>query len=508
MPTDHDQGNEAALDRYRLHAGTSVSLFSHGGTELRSEHQIRDAVLAWQQAVRLRPDWAEGHHILSVALRLQGRLDEALLHCREAVRWAPDMAEAHNNLGSLLEETGRVDESIASLNEALRLNPNFAQAHSNLGIALYRQHRYRQAAAAYRRAIALEPTMAEAHNNLASVLHDLGHGEAALRRFAEAIRLKPYYRQPHWGRALIWLSRGEFERGWPEFEWRLSPAEMRHCRQPRWDGSDLSGRTILLDAEQGLGDTLQFVRYGSLLRRRGANVLLACQPRLVRLLAGCPAIDRVVSKDESVPPFDVHCPLLSLPGIFGTTLANVPAGTPYLSADPSLVECWRRELSRLPGFKIGVAWQGSAYHPGDRRSIPLAEFAPLAQVPGVTLVSLQKGTGGDQLAEARRLFPIVDFDELDEGAGPFMDTAALAQGLDLVVSCDSAICHLAGAMGRPVWAAIAAAPDWRWLVEREDSPWYPTLRLFRQAEPGRWSDVFLRIAAAVTARIAALSGSL
>ncbi|HWB11713.1 MAG TPA: tetratricopeptide repeat-containing glycosyltransferase family protein [Pirellulales bacterium] len=480
-------------------AGTSADMYGRWGAQLLSGGQTADAVLAFKEAVRLRPDSAEAHNCLGAALRLQGRIDEGIFHCREAVRLAPGMAEAHNNLGCLLERQGRIDEAIVSLTTALRLKPDFANAYSNLGMALYRQRRYSEAAANYRQAISLEPDLADAHNNLGSVLVDLGQSEEALASFSRAIQLRPDYREPHWGRALVWLSAGDFERGWREFEWRLSPAETRRCRQPRWDGSDLAGRTIVLDAEQGLGDTLQFVRYGAALRERGGKVVLVCQPRLVDLLATCcPTIDHAVAQGATLPPFDVHLPLLSLPFVLGTTLATVPATVPYLQPDRRLVEAWRGELARRPGFKIGIAWQGSPDYPGDReRSIPLAEFEPLALVPGVQLVSLQKGRGSEQVPQAR--FPILDFGErLDEdgpsGAGPFMDTAALMCSLDLVVTCDSALGHLAGALGVRVWTAVAAAPDWRWVAGRDDSAWYPTLRLFRQSSPGEWAAVFQRIA--------------
>lgn len=479
--------------------------YSLWGANLLKQGQVTDATLAFQQALRLDPQSAETHNALSVALRLQRRLDEAIAHCREAVRLAPNMAEAHNNLGSMLDEQGHTEEAIRSFGEAMRLQPDLADAWSNLGVALYRAHRYEAAAAHYRRAIALRPDFAEAHNNLAGAMFELGQSAAALACFTEAIRLNPAYREAHYGRALIWLSRGEFERGWPEFEWRFPGGAAQRYGRPRWDGTDLAGRTILLEAEQGLGDTLQFVRYGSLLQRQGGKVVLVCQPRLVRLLArGCTALDQVMPQGERLPPFDVHLPLLSLPGLLGTTLGSVPADVPYLHPDRDLIKRWRAELSPLPGFKIGVAWQGSRHHRGDReRSIPLSEFEPLARVPGVQLISLQRDSGEDQLEQVRSRFRIIDYaDCLDRAAGPFMDTAALMHSLDLVISCDSAVGHLAGAMGIPAWVALSASPDWRWLRNRDDSPWYPTLRLFRQTSHGQWSDVFERMSDSVARIIA------
>lgn len=474
--------------------------FNKSAVELLKRGQPADAALAFQEALRLDPHSAETHNALSVALRLQGRLDEAIAHGRHAVRLAPEMAEARSNLGSMLEESGKVEEAVASLREALRLRPTFANAHCNLGIALYRQRHHAEAVALYRQALALDPKLPDAHNNLGSVLFELGEIEESLRCFSEAISLKPDYREAHWGRALVRLSQGDFERGWPEFEWRPTRPQTPGRSQPRWDGSGLSGRTLLVEAEQGLGDTLQFVRYTALARERDGRVVLACQPPLVRLLSeSCSAIDHVVAQGGPLPAFDVHLPLLSMPGVAGTTLANVPADVPYLRPDPRLAESWRRELSALAGFKVGIAWQGSPESPGEReRSIPLAEFEPLARVSGVRLVSLQKGPGVEQIGSARRRFELIDFTaRLDEAAGPFMDTAAIMAGLDLVVSCDSAVCHLAGAMGMPVWVAISASPDWRWMLNRDDSPWYPTLRLFRQSRLGRWSDVIQTMAAAL-----------
>lgn len=482
---------------------SAADALAREASERLKQGQAAPAAEALEHALRLRPDWPELHNSLGVALRLQGRLDEALSHCREAVRLAPDMAEARNNLGSMLTEQGNLEEAIDSLRDAIRLKPDFANAHSNLGVVFYRQHRYAEAVAEYRQALAYNPAFAEAHNNLGSVLFDLGQAAEALASFNEAIRLQPDYRQAHLGRALVWLSRGDYEQGWPEFEWRLSAGRSPPGHVRRWTGDELAGRTLLLEAEQGLGDTLQFVRYASLVRRQGGRVVLACQPRLVPLLAAsCPTVDQVVPQAETRPPFDVSLPLFSLPGLFGTTLASVPADLPYLHLQRSLVEKWRAILSDVPGFKVGIAWQGNPQYHGDpERSFPLTEFEALARVPSVRLISLQKGPGAEQLLAAQRHFPVIEFEQLDETAGPFMDTAAMMKSLDLVITCDSAICHLAGALGVRTWVAIAAAPDWRWLQDRDDSPWYPTLRLFRQEKIGDWKGVMRRMAATLAAGV-------
>jgi hypothetical protein len=303
---------------------------------------------------------------------------------------------------------------------------------------------------------------------------------------------------------MLWLVQGNLEEGWPEYEWRwrCKDAFERAFDQARWDGSPLNGRTILLHAEQGLGDTIQLVRYAPMVHERGGGVVLECQKPLERLLARSPGIDQLVTQGSALPSFDVHLPLLSLPGVFRTTLATVPGTAPYVFADPDLVEYWRQELSTLSGRRIGIVWQGSpTYNSDTRRSIPLTEFAPLARVPGVHLISLQKGLGVEQLKALPEGFRVLDLSErLDQTAGPFMDTAAVIMNLDLVIAPDTAIAHLAGALGARVWVALATSPSWRWLLDRDDSPWYPTARLFRQRENGSWLGVMEQIAEALAKR--------
>ena len=340
------------------------------------------------------------------------------------------------------------------------------------------------------------------------VLKRQGKIEAAMARFEETLHLDPNYASARWNRAAVWLLQGDFERGWAEYEWRWTQPDFGHRRfvQPAWDGSPLAGKTILLYAEQGIGDTLQFVRYVPLVQERGGRVILQCPLQLMKLLATLPGIERLVVKDDPLSAFDVHAALLSLPAIFHTSLDNVPASVPYLQANADLIEHWRKELAKSdvdyrtfasgPVFKIGITWQGNPAFKDDRyRSIPLARFERLASVPGVQLISLQKGPGIEQLQELGERFPILDLgNRLDEDSGPFMDTAAVLKNIDLVISSDTALPHLAGALGVPVWVALPLVPDWRWLLEREDCPWYPTMRLFRQTKLGCWQNVFERIA--------------
>jgi methyltransferase-like protein/SAM-dependent methyltransferase len=294
---------------------------------------------------------------------------------------------------------------------------------------------------------------------------------------------------------LAWLLAGEFDKGWPEYEFRWQGKEIqpRAFKQPRWDGANLAGRTILLYAEQGLGDTLQFIRYAILVKQRDGRVLFECPRALARLLTGSLGVDELIPEGTPLPEFDVQAPLLSLPGIFQTRLETIPALVPYFFPEVSALKHWREAFNHLKGFRVGIAWQGNPGHKYDRqRSLALRQFEPLAQIPGVRLISLQKGHGADQLDAAELPFAVLD---LGRYVMDFTDTAAIIKQLDLVITCDTAIAHVAGAVNIPVWVALAFAPDWRWLREREASPWYPTMRLFRQKERGNWSEVFARIAA-------------
>ncbi len=454
-----------------------------------------------EQAVRLRPDFAEAHNQLGKVHRDQRRPADAETRFREAARLRPDFADPHYNLAVILLRQKRPAEAEESGRAAVRLLPEVAATHNTLGVALLDQDRLAEAIACFERAVQLQPRNVEGLNNLGNASWQLGRFEDALASYAQALQIQPDYAEVHRNVALIRLLLGDFDRGWPEFEWRwrLPGLRPRIFTQPRWDGSPLAGRTLLLYAEQGLGDTLQFVRYARLAKEQGATVIVECQKPLLRLLARCPGIDQLVGQGDPTPPHDVCAPLLSLPSLFRTTVDTIPAAVPYLEADPALVEQWRQELASLSGFKIGINWQGNPHYQHDRqRSLPLREFAPLAGLPGVRLVSLQKGPGSEQLAAVAGQWPVTDLGtRLDETTGSFMDTAAVMKNLDLVVTSDTAIPHLAGALGLPVWVALAKVPDWRFLLEREDCPWYPTIGLFRQESQGEWGPVFQRIAQAV-----------
>jgi len=543
---------------------------------------LRRAEQLYQQILQADPGHPEAHNNLGNALRSQGKLEEAVTHCRQALHFRPGFPEAHINLGSALAELGRTEEAVACLRAALRINPGFVEAWTNLGNALTLQDRLDEAVHCHRQALLLNPDYAEAHTNLGEavgrqgkldeaasyhqqalrlqpnfatattnlgfVREQQGQFDEALACYEQALRQDPGHAQAHFDRALLWLLLGNFAQGWPEYEWRWQTKDYpRYAwRRPRWDGSPLAGRTLLVVAEQGLGDTLQFIRYAPLLRQPGGKVIVECQPELYHLLAGLPGVDLVLARGSPLPAIDVEAPLGSLPGIVGTWLATVPATVPYLRADPDLVKHWKSPKSeirspksnaphptsdfglRTSDFLVGIAWQGNPAYGKDRqRSIPLTHFARLAEVEGVHLISLQKGPGADQLKQLRiadcglrierqEAKPLLEFairnpqsaildlgDRLDQTPGAFMDTAAVMMNLDLVISSDTAVPHLAGALGVPVWVALPLVPDWRWLLEREDSPWYPTMRLFRQTRYGQWEDVFERMAEEMKGRLAA-----
>ena len=375
--------------------------------------------------------------------------------------------------------------------------------HNNLGLALADQGKLDEAEYHYREAIRIQPDYAEAYNNLGIVLRDLSKFDGALACWEEALRLKPQYAAPRLNRALVWLLMGNFEQGWTEYEWRWTKKGMvqRPFRQPLWTGFPLEGRTLLIHAEQGMGDTLNFIRYAALAKERGGRVIVECQPALHQLVSTCPAVDQVVSLNTPLPHFDAHIPLLSLPRVLCTTLATIPTNVPYLFPAAGLVERWKKEIGSLRAFKIGISWQGDPKHEGDLyRSVPLTRFAPLAKQAGVHLFSLQKGPGVEQLREVTVRFSVTALGSKFE---TFADTAAALKNLDLVITVDSAVAHCAGALGIPVWVLLPKVPDWRWLLEREDSPWYPTMRLFRQKELKNWQEVFERMQAVLAERLAA-----
>jgi tetratricopeptide (TPR) repeat protein len=485
------QATRLRPDSAQAHLNLGVALAQH--------NQPEQALDSLRRALQLQPAYPEAHYNLGAVLGTLRRWDDAIGAYREALRLRPDYGEPYNNLGLALVEARRPEEAVAFLRQAVRLRPQAAEGHNNLGLALAELGRFAAAEACYEAALRLNPKYAEAHANLANAYKEQGRSEEALACYQLALWLDPASASARYNRSLAMLQAGDYRQGWQEYEWRWRRPSMppRPFRQPRWDGGSLEGRTILLYCEQGMGDTLQFIRYAPLVKARGGTVLVECPGSLLPLLSTCLGIDRLVAEGEPLPDFDVQAPLLSLPGLLGTTLDSVPAPIPYLSADEQRVERRRSVVGDLPGFKVGIAWQGNPRHQWDRhRSFPLACLTPLAAVEGVRLVGLQKGPGSEQVRALAGRFAVLELGEdFDSGGGAFLDTAAVMKHLDLVVTADTAAAHLAGALGVPVWVALSRIADWRWLRGREETPWYPTMRLFRQQELGDWAEVVSRMAA-------------
>jgi tetratricopeptide (TPR) repeat protein len=408
----------------------------------------------------------------------------------------PDAAPVHNNRGNTLRELARHEEALAALDRAVALKPEYAEAYNNRGNARLDLNRPTDALADYDRALALKPDYIDALVNRGSALRHLERFGEAVASLDRAIALAPDLADAYWNRALAHLSSGAFAAGWQDYEWRwrrksgdLTP---RAFSQPQWRGEDIRGKTILLHAEQGFGDTIQFVRYAPMVASRGGKVLLEIPDDLAPLAATMDGVAAIVSRGQSLPPFDLHCPLLSLPLAFGTTRDTVPATVPYLTAPAERVATWRARLSVTDAPRVGLVWSGKPAHKNDHnRSIPLALLKRLLATPGVRFISLQKEIReGDDSA----LREYSHLTRLDGALTDFADTAAAIACLDLVIAVDTAVAHLAGAMGKPVWILLPAFGDWRWLNGRDDTPWYPTARLFRRPASGGWDSVIARIA--------------
>ena len=472
----------------------------------KEQGELDKAVTAGKIAIQLNPEFAEAHTNLGCVLNELERYDEAAASHRRALQLKPDYADAHNNLGVALADMGKREDAVRSYQCALTLKPDFVEAHYNLGIALMTQGQHDRAAASYQLALQLKPDHIEARNNLALSLVECGAHDRALACYKRALEDQPEHAETHYNSSLLHLLLGDFERGWRGYEWRAR-TENPTCSnfdQPRWFGSRLPDQTVLIHAEQGLGDTLQFIRYAPLVKQRVGQVVMRCHGPLRQLLQNVGGIDTLITDSESLPPFDCHVPLLSLPGVFQAITKSIAGAVPYIFPDETLVQHWQARLDEIIGFRVGISWQGNPEFKLDRfRSVPLGLFSRLAELAEVRLISLQKRHGVEQLEQLRHQFEVIELGaDLDETAGPFMDTAAAMRNLDLFVTSDTALAHLAGALGIRVWMALPLVPDWRWQLERADSPWYPTMRLFRQRKRGDWDEVFRDIRQALQKLIA------
>jgi len=474
-----------------------VECLNNQGIALNTLGEMSQAIEHFQRAMQLAPDFFDPVLNLGNAFYQTGRTAEAKAYFQRAITLRPDHAGAHNALGVALKAQGEMQAAVAAFERALQLDTGLHEARGNLGNVLKSLGLLDQAITQYREALAQHPDNPSIWTNLGSAIQQQGDIEGALAAFDQALAIAPDMPEAHWNRALVWLLLGDYERGWSEYEWGFAAGArpLNERAYPRWRGESLSGKTLLVSAEQGLGDTLQFVRFLSSAKTRVGKLVLECQPELVTLLEQSTIADQILpstTPDSAMHEIAMRVPLMSLPGLLGVTLSQLPGGYPYLAADPEHV----RRISPLIAagdFKVGIVWAGSASHQDDsNRSCDLHLFEQLAKVPGVQLYSLQKGTRAQ--AVDRVDFSLVD---LAPALNDFSDTAGAIAALDLVVTVDTSVAHLSGGLGKATWVLLPFAPDWRWGLVRTDCAWYPSMRLFRQPQRGQWQPVLKQMAQAL-----------
>lgn len=476
-------------------------VFFYFGAAWRGLGQLDRAAASYRRAIEIRPTYGDARFELGSVLIDQARFAEAEPHFRQLIAASPSVAGAHMGLGIALRRLDRFEEAETCFQRAATLEPNNPGCHYNLANFFRDTGRFGEAEGAYRRVLEIDRDHVLAMNNLAETLSDLGRFDEALAVYEKVLSIRPDYASAQHNKALTLLLLGEWSSGLPLYEWRkrktTEPAGNRQFPRPLLSSvDDIANKVVFVHWEQGLGDTIQFCRYLPLLAARGAKVLFAPQEGLRRLMAGLPGNIELVDV-EGRQPFDYHAPLLGLPLAFRTDIATIPAAPSYLQAEQDRVERWRARLGER-GFKIGICWQGKVDH--HERSFPLACLAGVSRVPDVRMISLHKGAGEAQLNLLPEGMAVETLGEaFDAGPDSFLDTAAVMKLCDLVITSDTAVAHLAGALGVRTWVALKAVPDWRWLLERQDSPWYPTMRLFRQRTPGDWGPVFQEMEEALLA---------
>ncbi len=519
------------LHRATLVAPNFAQAHFHLGQALAELNRHPEALNCFARALQLDPKYAMVRTQAGSSLLTMGRLNEALEQFRIATQMEPNNGGFLGNYGFCLHRMGKFNEALAVLRRAAGIQPIEVPVLLQLGEALWGGQQFaeaaqiaeraekmaphdirvlillgnsyqvlarsEEAAAAYRRVIEIDPNNFDALSNLALTILKMGQAKESLEMYEQIVARWPDRMDALANRSLAILTLGDLERGFREYETRWRSAAFKD-KAPvpgtRWDGSqDIAGRTLLLTSEQGMGDVIQFIRYvPKIVADRGAKVLVHCAPELRGVIETVPGVSGIHHPGEPLPRFDLYAPLASLPAIFKTTLDTIPADIPYVRADQTKVQRWRERLAPLKGLKVGIVWAGTPLHQNDAaRSSKLADFAPLA-MEGVALLSLQKGKPEAQLQNPP---PGMQITPLGQDLRTFADTAALLECLDLTISVDTSVVHLAGALGRPVWTLLAKGPDWRWMLERDDTPWYPTMKLFRQREMGNWSEVIARVSA-------------
>jgi tetratricopeptide (TPR) repeat protein len=497
---------EKAIALYRAVLALQISAEANYylGMIYHGQGRLEEAVAAYRDAIFAKIDYADAYANLATVMKDLGKQNESLIFYRQALAYAPLTAQTHSNLGVLYNEMKLPAEALTQFRRAVVISPEYEWSYLNMASALLESCMAEQSVQVCQRALTLRQDLPIAQFNRGASLKALNRLDEAVACFREAIRVQPEFAEAHFGLAQTLLMRGDYEEGWREYDWRWALAEYNWLRnihgefsQPRWRGETIAGKTILIYAEQGMGDAIQHVRYIPRVLALGAKVVLSVHPPLIPLFASLQDVAVVGLDQVPLPAFDWHCPLLGLPEIFAIRLDTVPADVPYLAADPDKVKHWKRRIAGK-GLKVGIIWAGNPTQRGDRwRSPRLAAMAPLFDVPGVTFVALQKGAGREDLAQNPLPPSVVD---LGDDIADFADTAAIMEGLDLVITSCTAPLHLAGALGVPTWAVIPFSPHFLWLLGRSDSPWYPSLTLYRQDCPGSdWTAPVERMASDLAA---------
>jgi tetratricopeptide (TPR) repeat protein len=493
----------ASYDRALAVRPDYAQAHANRGDVLHELKRFEEALASYDRALGIREDFTDAHANRGSALHALKRFDEALASYDHALALRPDYAEAHYNRGNALHALKSFAEALVSYEHALALRPDYVEALANRGVTLHEQKRFAEALASYDRALAARPDYAEAFVNRGVTLHELKRFDEALASYDRAIALRPDYAQAHFNEAVCRMLIGDFDRGWQKLEWGWETEQLKNAKrnfaQPLWLGSDeIAGKTVLLHGVHGFGDTIQFCRYVPRVVERGARVIFEVQEPLHELMDTLPGGAQIVSRGEPLPDFDLHCPLLSLPLAFGTRSATIPSQTPYLRASPQAVMDWNGRLGPRDRPRIGLAWSGRPEHNNDyNRSMKLSTLlSPLAGF-NATYVSLQREVRADD-APVLQGSDVLHF---GKELKTYADTAALIANLDLVISVDTSVAHLTGALAKPLWIVLPFMPDWRWLLDRDDSPWYPTARLFRQDETRGWGSVMARVRTALDAHL-------
>ncbi|MFC1845763.1 DUF6165 family protein [Candidatus Dependentiae bacterium] len=509
------------------------SLFFLGNTYLQQGKQ-NEAIEVYQEALNLRPDSVQTRFNCALALEANGETDRAIQELQHAVRIHPSYTKARVILANMLQRQGKDEQALAQYSDVIRIDPNSFDAHLSMASMYAGKHDFVKAVEHYKKAITIRPNHLHANFNLGYVYNQIGelhkaidiyqnmllfapdcvdaqcnlaHTFRYLGRVHEAIELYeqvlqkwPNQASTHYGYAEALLKAGDLENGWREFEWRWKrETDTRGFSRNMWNGhEDLDGKTVLVRAEYGQGDTIQFIRFAKFLKELGATVVAEVQHTLVTLLSCCPYLDEVVAINDPLPEFDTQVPVMSLPHRCGIqSEQDIPHDVPYLELPAALVEYWQTELARDGNFKIGLCWEGSTYYdsirgPLSKKAMHLEMFKAIAELPNVTLYSLQWGGASNQIDEVD--FEVRSFGpDFDMSHGRFMDTAAVIKNMDMVISIDTSVAHLAGALGAPVWVLLPTVADWRWMLDRDDTPWYPNVKLFRQENHGDWESVLANV---------------